>query len=79
MASVCIRGGLDWILRKISLLKEWSGIGTGCQGSGGVTIPGGVQKNMSIRHFRTWFSRHGGVGLTAGLDDLRGLFQPMIL
>jgi len=26
--------------------------------------------------FRAWFSRHGGVGLTAGLDNLRGLFQP---
>ena len=25
---------------------------------------------------KTWFSRHGGVGLTVGLDDLRGLFQP---
>jgi len=25
------------------------------------------------------FSRHGGVGLTIGLDDLRGLSQPMIL
>jgi len=23
-----------------------------------------------------WFSRHAGVGLTGGLDDLRGLFQP---
>jgi len=23
--------------------------------------------------FRTWFSRPGGVGLTVGLDDLRGL------
>jgi len=30
MASDCVRGGLDWILRKISLLKAWSGIGTGC-------------------------------------------------
>jgi len=30
MASSCIRGGLDWILGKMSLLKEWSGIGTGC-------------------------------------------------
>jgi len=29
-------------------------------------------------HFRIWFSRHGGVGLAVGLDDLRGLFQPMI-
>jgi len=27
-------------------------------------------------HFRTWFSRHGGVGLTVGLHDLRDLFQP---
>jgi len=28
----CVMGGLDWILGKISLLKEWSGIGTGCPG-----------------------------------------------
>jgi len=28
----CVRGGLDWILGKISLLKEWSGIGIGCPG-----------------------------------------------
>jgi len=34
-----------WILQKISLLNEWSGIRIGCLGwSGGVTIPGGVQK-----------------------------------
>jgi len=26
------REGLDWILGKISLLKEWSDIGTGCLG-----------------------------------------------
>jgi len=24
----------------------------------------------------TWFSRYGGVGLTAGLHDLRDLFHP---
>jgi len=29
MVSSCIRGGLDWILGKVSLLKEWSDIGTG--------------------------------------------------
>jgi len=46
------------------------------QGSGGVPIPGGVQKNVQIWHFRTLFSRHGGVGLMAGLDDVRRLFQP---
>jgi len=32
MASSCVRGGLDWILGKIYLLKEWSGIGIGCSG-----------------------------------------------
>ena len=26
-----------------------------------------------------WFSRDGGVGQAVGLDDLRGLFQPMVL
>ena len=30
-------------------------------------------------HFRTWFSRHGGVGLTVGLDDLKSLIHSMIL
>ena len=30
-------------------------------------------------HFGIWFSWHGGVGQMVGLDDLRGLFQPMIL
>jgi len=30
-------------------------------------------------HFRTWFSRNGGVGWMVGLDDLQGLFQPTIL
>jgi len=28
--STCTRRVLDWILGKISLLKEWSGIGKGC-------------------------------------------------
>jgi len=27
-----MRGGLDWILGKISLLKEWLDIGIGCPG-----------------------------------------------
>ena len=31
-------------------------------------------KNMQMWHFRTGFSRHGGLGLMVGLDDLRGLF-----
>jgi len=32
IASGCVSGGLDWILGKISLLQEWSDIGTGCPG-----------------------------------------------
>jgi len=32
MASSCIKGGLGWIVTRISLLKEWSGIGPGCPG-----------------------------------------------
>ena len=32
MASSGVRGGSDWILGKISLLRERSGIGTGCLG-----------------------------------------------
>jgi len=32
MASSCFRGGLDWILGKITVLKEWSDIGIGCPG-----------------------------------------------
>jgi len=76
MASSCTRGGLDWILGKISLLKEWSDIGTGCPGRWWSHHPWRCSKTVWMWHFRTWFSRHGGVGLMVGLGDLRGLFQP---
>jgi len=33
-------------------------------------------KTVWMWHLGTWFSRHGGVGLAVGLDDLRGVFQP---
>jgi len=75
MASSCVRGGLGWILGKISLQKERSGIGTGCPGRWWCHHPWRGSKNVQIWHFRTWFSRCGGVGLTFGLDDLRALFQ----
>jgi len=48
MASRCIRGGSDWISGKISFLKEWSGVGPGCQGQCEVPIPGGVQNRVDV-------------------------------
>jgi len=42
----CIRGDLDWILGKLSLLKEWSGIGTGCPGTWLSPHPWRCLKNM---------------------------------
>jgi len=76
MASSCVRGGLGWILGKNSSLNEWSGTGTGCPGKWWSLHPCRCSKNVWIWHFRTQFSRRGGVGLMVGLDDLRGLFQP---
>lgn len=32
MASIWARGGLDWLLGKLSSLEGWSGIGTICPG-----------------------------------------------
>jgi len=71
MASSCVRGRLDWILGKITerAVRHWHG------------LPRGVGSHHRQRgsntvwmwHSGTWFSRHGGVGVIAGLDDLRGL------
>ena len=76
MASGCIRGRLDWILGKISFLKEWSGLGPGCPEQWWSPHPWRGSKTEWMWPLGTWFSRHGGVGLTVGLDDLGGLFQP---
>jgi len=70
------QGRLDWILGIISLLKAWSGIGPGCPGRWWSPHPWRGSKTVWMWHFRTCFSRRGGVGVTVGLDDLRGLFQP---
>lgn len=46
------------------------------QGSGGITVPGSLQKRGDVM-LRTWFSgRHGSVQSKAGLDDSRDFFQP---
>ena len=44
MASSRTRGRLDWTLGKTSSLKSGRAAEPAAQGSGGVTIPGGVQK-----------------------------------
>jgi len=49
------------------------------QGSGGIHHPWRGSENMQMWHFGIWLSRHGGVGLTVGLDDLGGLFLLTIL
>jgi len=74
-ASGFFRGGLDWISRKMSLLKERSGTGPGCPGQWWSPLPWRGSNTVWILHFRTWFSRHGGVGWMVGLDDLKDLFQ----
>jgi len=76
MASGCIRGGSGWILGKISSLKEQSGVGPGCPGQWGSPHPWRGSKTMWMWPLGTGFSRDGGVGVTVGLDDLRGLLQP---
>lgn len=65
-----------WTLGITTFLKEWSGVGMGCQGGGGVTNSGGVWGL-----FRRCVEGHGLVGTigdwwTVGLGDPVGLFQP---
>jgi len=43
MALSCTSGGSGWILGNTSQKECW-GIGKGCQGGDGITIPGGVQE-----------------------------------
>ena len=59
----------------MSVLREWSGLGPGCPGQWGSPHPWRGSNTVWMWPLGTWFSRHGGVGVTVGLD-LRGLFQP---
>lgn len=48
-------------------------MGQPSQRSGAVTTPGAVQEKSRCG---SWFSKHGGDGLTFELDGLGGLIQP---
>jgi len=52
------------------------GFGPGCPGQWWSPHPWRCSKNVWMWHLGIWFSRHGGVGVTVGCDDLRGLFLP---
>lgn len=61
---------------KTSSPKEQTGTGTVCPGSGGLTVPGGVQELQGCGLYG-----RGSVGNTddrwmVGLDGLQGIFQP---
>lgn len=67
IASSCTKGGLGWILGKISSPEGLSSFGTGCSGKRLVTIPG----NLLMWHLGIWFrGGHGRVRFAIGLDDL---------
>lgn len=52
--------------------KHWNRL---AQGSGGVTVPGGIEKTCKMWHLWTRFSgRLGSARFTIGLYDLKGLF-----
>ena len=59
---------------KFLLRKSGCALAQAAQGGDGVTIPGGVQDGDAA--LGDTASQHGGGGLTVGLDDLSGLFQP---
>ena len=61
-----------------SNLIEWGGTGIGCPGKRWSHWSSWrFQRTMWIWHMGTWFSRYGGDGLMVGLDNLRGLLQPL--
>jgi len=60
-------------IRKCCLRKRGKALEQAAQGNGGVTIPGGSPKNVSLR---VMVSDHGGDGLPTELKDLKDLFQP---
>lgn len=85
MASSCSRRCLDKILLFYLLLlshgKSCKVLEEAVQRNGRVIIPGCVKKNVWMWPLRTQLSgEHGdGAGLMSVLDDLKNLFQPLIV
>ena len=57
------------------LQKSGAAVAEAAQGGGGVTVPGGVPELCGCGT-EDMVSGHGEDGLTVGLGDLEGLFQP---
>jgi len=62
-------------IRKNFFTESGKALEQAAKGSGGVTIPLGVQKTCRYDTSGLGFSGMVVVGLMVGLDDLRGLFQ----
>jgi len=75
-ASCCARRSSGWILGKNSSQKVWWCTETGCPGRWWSHCPRTCSRNVEKWYLGPWFSEHGGDGLTVGLGDLSGLFQP---
>lgn len=61
MASNCASTGVDWVSRRISSKKGWSGSGTGCAGKGWICYPWRYLRDVWKWHLGAWVS--GGLVL----------------
>lgn len=60
-----------------SFQREWLNIGTSCPGKCWNHCPWNCSRNLEMWYWGTWVNRHGGVGLTVGLDYFSGFFQTL--
>jgi len=75
MALSCTRGGSCWVLQTVASLEERSALAQAAQGSGGVTVPGGVPEPWRCGSWGHGQQAQVGVGL----EDLSNLSDSMIL
>ena len=62
---------------KFLLRKSGEALAQAAQGGGGVTVPGGVQELWRCGTEERGCDGSIGVRWTVGLDDLRGLIEPL--